>query len=209
MSKVTPKIGTKGTFVLKSPWVVNPGEIYTVSEIKTLDQLSRTGVDPKNSIYGKMQLIDGSNGFSWADEVAQEPKIIILTGTRGNKIVVPDTYIANYPDISPVEYQRYFVSIDLGSYPIGENFDEIAGDLANYASGRTGLRATATTYTAPLTNQPTSEEHTEMVKARELNRPVYISYDEEINSLRAQIVQLQKTTEACVKKLRNHGLLPE
>lgn len=209
MSNITPKIGTKGIFVLKSPWLTNPGEHYTLAEIKTLDQLSMSGVDPKNSIYGKMNLIDGANGFSWAEEVAKEPKIIVLIGTRGNKIVVPDTYIAEYPDISAVEYQRYLVSIDLGIFPTTEDFSELSGDLAALAATRTGLSATSTPYTTPLATQPTAEEHEQLASARKSYVPETISYTEEITLLRQQVLAQDKTILALKTKLQNHGLLPK
>ena len=209
MSNITPIIGTKGVFVLKSPWVVNPGEHYEVAEIKTIEQLSMSGVDPKNSIYGKIGLIDGANGFSWADEVSRKPKIIILMGTRGNKIVVPDTYIASYPDISAVEYQRYLISIDLGLFPLNEDFGELANDLVMLATSRTGLKASGKTYTTPLATQPTVQEHEDMVKARKTYVPDTISNAEEITLLRLEIETLKKTTLAFKTKLQNHGLLPK
>lgn len=209
MSNITPIIGTKGVFVLKSPWVVNPGEHYEVAEIKTLEQLSMSGVDPKNSIYGKLGLVDGSNGFSWADEVSRKPKILILVGTRGNKIVVPDTYVANYPDISAVEYQRYLISIDLGLFPLNEDFTELASDLAMLASSRSGLKATEKTYTLPLATQPTTQEHEDMAKARKTYVPETISNAEEITLLRLEVETLKKTTSALRTKLQNHGLLPK
>ncbi len=209
MSNITPIIGTKGVFVLKSPWVVNPGEHYEVAEIKTLEQLSMSGVDPKNSIYGKLGLVDGSNGFSWADEVSRKPKILILVGTRGNKIVVPDTYVANYPDISAVEYQRYLISIDLGLFPLNEDFTELASDLAMLASSRSGLKATEKTYTLPLATQPTAQEHEDMAKARKTYVPETISNAEEITLLRLEVETLKKTTSALRTKLQNHGLLPK
>jgi hypothetical protein len=209
MSNITPIIGTKGVFVLKSPWVVNPGEHYEVAEIKTLEQLSMSGVDPKNSIYGKIGLIDGANGFSWTDEVSRKPKIIILMGTRGNKIVVPDTYIASYPDISAVEYQRYLISIDLGLFPLNEDFGELANDLVMLATSRTGLNVSGKTYTTPLATQPTVKEHEDMVKARKTYVPNTISNAEEITLLRLEIETLKKTTLAFKTKLQNHGLLPK
>ena len=68
MSKITPYVGIKGTFVLSSPWISNPGELYEITAIRTLSEMARLGIDPKTSIYGVVGLATGPGTFSWEYE---------------------------------------------------------------------------------------------------------------------------------------------
>lgn len=208
MAKITPSIGTKGTFVLKTPWVSNSGEQYEVVAIRTVQELAKTGIDAKDAIYAKVGLIDGQSGFSWADEAAQDPYFITLLGTQGNKIIVPDTYIEQYPDLSPVKYHRVFVAVSIGQFPEDEIFDDLAQDLADLAQSRTGMSASGKVYTTPLLMQPTAAQHQSYMQTRLLSKPDVISNAEELTMLRSQVIKQRETINALIQKLEAHGILP-
>ena len=208
MSKITPYVGIKGTFVLSSPWIGNPGELYEITAIRTLSELARLGVDPKTSVYGAVGLVNGNGTFVWENEEKANPFILTLTGTNGNVITVPDTYIAGYPDTSNVLYRQGLVAIDLGLFPDSEDLTIIANDLAELASSRIGLATTAKIHYIPLLKQPTVAEHIAYEKVRKYERPAHISNEEEISELKLENASLRKSLDALKTRMENLGLLP-
>lgn len=208
MTKITPHIGIKGIFTLTAPWVVNPGEQYEITAIRTLSELARTGVDPKKSLYGAMGLTDGKGTFVWTEEEKANPNIITLTGTNGNVITVPDTYITSYPDTSMVIYQRVVIAIDTGMYPSDEDLTTLAKDLADLCRYRTNIEATYTVHRVPLPNQPTTAQHLIYDRVRKYERPVNITNAEEILNLRAENTKQKETIDALITKLEQLGVIP-
>lgn len=207
MSKITPVVGTRGAFVLAEPWIANPGEIYEVAAIRTLSELSRSGVDPKKSIYAAMGLVDGTRNFVWATEEKTNPYILTLTGSSGNVITIPDTYITSYPDTSIILYQRGIISIDLGIFPEDEDLSSIASDLADLASSRTGMSASSKVHIVPLKTQPTSEQHLAYENVRKYNKPESISNYEELTLLKEELARVKQTNQALTKKLESLGVI--
>lgn len=208
MAKITPNIGMRGTFVLKNPWITNQGEQYEITAIRTLQDLAKASVDAKTMIYAKMGLNDGQGGFNWADEVKKDPFFVTLYGTQGNKIIVPDTYIEQFPDLSPVKYHRVFIAVSIGQFPEDETFDDLANDLADLAQSRTGMTAVGKPYTTPLLMQPTAQEHQSYMDTRLHSKPDVISNDEEITKLKAENAKQRETITALINKLEAHNLLP-
>ena len=207
MSKITPAVGIRGAFVLADPWITNPGEIYEISAIRTLSELARAGVDPKKSIYAAMGLVDGSRNFSWADEEKANPYILTLSGSSGNIITIPDTYITSYPDTSIILYQRGIISIDLGIFPEDEDLTSIAADLADLAQSRTGMPASSKIHPVPLTIQPTAEQHQAYERIRKYNKPDAISNYEELESLRAELASVKSSNSALTRRLEALGVI--
>lgn len=206
--KITPIIGTKGIFVLRSPWIPSPGEHYEVTAIRTLQELTNAGIDVQKDIYAKLGIQDGVDGFSWNAEVSKNPYYVTLQGTQGNKLVVPDTYIEQYPDLSPVKYHRVFVAVSIGQFPEDEKFDDLASDLADLAQSRTGMTAVGMIYTTPLQTQPTAQQHQTYMNTRLHSKPDVISNNEEITKLKAENAKQRQTIDALINKLTLHGLLP-
>ena len=203
MSRITPSIGTYGTFELKTPWISNPGEKYTISAIQTLDEIVRSGIDPKVTIYQPVGLTDGVNSFSWAAEFEANPSILTLTGTNGNTIIIPDTYILSYPNQSTVEYTRYFASIDLGIFPTTEDLNQLSIDLADLATSYSGQTATGSVFQLPLETQPTEQEHLAYENAKKYNRLDSITNAEEIELLRNENQSLRNSLAAVITRLRS------
>lgn len=208
MNKITPHIGTKGTFTLTAPWVVNPGEQYEITAIRTLSELARTGVDPKKSLYGAMGLVDGKGTFNWSEEEKANPNILTLTGTNGNIITVPDTYVEKYPDTSTVTYQRVVIAIDAGIFTEDEDMTILAKDLADLCQFRTNIPATSKVHRVPLANQPTVAEHLVYERVRKYESPTNITNAEELLSLRAENVKQKETINALITKLEQLGVIP-
>lgn len=207
MSKITPTVGTKGTFLLADPWIANPGEIYEITAIRTLSELARTGVDPKKSIYAAMGLTDGTRNFVWADEEKINPYILTLSGSGGNIITIPDTFITSYPDTSIILYQRGIISVDLGIFPEDEDLSSIASDLTDLVRSRTGMPASSKVHSLPLKTQPTSEQHLAYENVRKYNKPESISNYEEITLLRDELARVKQTNQALIKRLESLGVI--
>ncbi len=208
MSRITPSIGTYGKFEFKLPWIINPGESYTITAIQTLSEISRAGVDPKTIIYQPMGLIDGANGFSWAAEFESNPSILTLSGTSGNTIIIPDTYILNYPNQSVVEYAKFLASIEIGLFPATENLNQLALDLADLATAYSGQQAIGSIYMLPLDPQPTEQQHRAYENAKKYHRLDSITNAEEIALLREENASLRSSIAALITRLQNLGGLP-
>ena len=203
MTRITPSIGTYGTFTFKSPWIVSPGEKYTISAIKTLDELVRSGIDPKAVIYEPVGLTDGASGFSWDEEFEANPSILTLTGTNGNTIIIPDTYIDGYPSQSTAEYSRFFASIDLGSFLANADLSQLATDLADLATTYSGRTAIGSIFKLPLDTQPTEAEHQAFVNAEKYNSPESISNTEQIALLKQELQSVYTSQAALIARLRS------
>ena len=207
MSRITPIIGTYGTFELKAPWVVNPGEHYTITAIQTLDEIVRGGVDPKTAIYAPMGLGSDNGNFNWSDEFKSNPSIITLAGTRGGIIVVPDTFISSYPNQAAIEYSNFVVSINLGMFPSTENFTQLKEDLRDLAYAYTKQINTGEVYKLPVETQPTESQHQSLLRIRKLERTDSMTNAEELSRLRNENQKLKISNAALIKRLQDLGEL--
>lgn len=168
--KLTPPLNTSGRYVLKAPWVANPGVLYTCAAIRSFDDIYKLGYDVYKIYYESMGVINGTlvNGssFDFQSEKRQYPNIITLLGNDNTVIYVPDTFIARFPDTADVKYSHIVLSVSLGSLPDYLDLTELKNNVADAVTNVTGVTATINEHRAPSTNNPTSVQHDALEAAR-------------------------------------------
>lgn len=207
MSRFTPKIDTVGKFSVRLPWVLNPQMVYRVLAVKTLDDLAKLGTDALETIYKPMGLIDGQDGFSWANESANNPCIISLLDPTGVVFYIPDTFILSYPDQSGVPYNYIVLGLDLGALPDSDDLASLKHDLADYAKSIIGTEVLVTEHRIPSTTTPTQTQHQAFLAARQLNITQVDTLTEQIEILKQQLATVRATNDSLTKLVIHHNLI--
>lgn len=207
MARFTPSIDTSGRFTVKLPWQVNDTMTYRVIAVKSFDDLAKLNKDVYNTIYKPMGLIDGQDGFSWSNEVAQNPNIISLLDPTGTALYIPDTYILSYPDASDQRYSYIVLGVDLGALPDSDNLTTLKADIADFVKARIGTTATVSEHRIPSTSTPTKVQHAAFLAARENNITETDTLTEQVIKLKQELATLRATNASLTKLAVDHDLI--
>jgi hypothetical protein len=102
MANITPPINATGVYTLKAPWATVPDTVYTCIAVRYYKDLILQGVDIAAQYYLPM----GLTADDYTTDLNNGAKLITLTAAGEPTIYVPDSYIAAYPDLSSVGYNR-------------------------------------------------------------------------------------------------------
>lgn len=197
--KLTPPLNTVGRYVLSTPWVANPGVLYTCAAIRSFDDIYKLGIDVYTTYYKPMGVEDGvivlGSAFSFQTEKAQLPNIITLLGNDNTVIYVPDTFIAKYPDLSEVKYSHMVLSVSLGALPDYLDLTDLKNNIANAVANVTGVTATVKEHRVPSVNNPTSAQH----EALEASRVALITV---LDTTQAKLLKSQSDLQLANQKIQ-------
>lgn len=199
MALITPEINATGRYQLKSPFSLNESMLYTCIAKRTFADCEKRGDDVYTRYYKSQGIVEGEDGFSLESERANDVLIITLRGQDGGFYWVPSSYIESWPTSADVQYYQYVMACSLGALP--ENFEthQVAAELEDVIRKLTGVTTVAVSVLlAPVTANPTAQEHLDMERTRLGNISVTGSVSEqnkakdvEITKLREYITQLE------------------
>lgn len=132
----TPSIGMSGVFTLRTPFSVPDNVIYTVEGHRTFAELIGDGIDPVETVYAPVGL--GIEDYQ-LDAVRPGALIIILVNTKGNRLLVPNTYVIDYPNTSVVPHAWMVATVSLGVLPIDYDFQRVREAVAATVSDFIGV----------------------------------------------------------------------
>lgn len=205
MSLISPEYGVTGRFVLKAPFSLNAAILYTVIAKRSFADCERRGDDVYRKYYlDSAGIADGVNGFSFDTERANGVQIITLQGQDGSFYWVPSSYIASWPTVSEVNYHQLILTCSLGALPENFEFQNVIDELQDTVRGLTGVSgAEVEVIVAPVTANPTAEEHLDMERTRlgniSINSSVkeqLVTSQQEAADLRVYIGQLESILRA-------------
>jgi hypothetical protein len=168
--KNTPPLRARGRYVLRNPWVANPGKLYTNMAIRTFEDVYELGTDVYETYYVPMGLANGTvvggTPFSFATERNLQPNIITLEADDGEIIYVPDTFIQSYPNMGEVKYSHVILAVTLGALPDNNDLSYVKDEIQSLVAQIYGVNATVQEARAPSTGNPTAIEHEALEAAR-------------------------------------------
>ncbi len=193
MSLISPEFGVTGRFVLKAPFSLNPAILYTVIAKRSFADCERRGDDVYRKYYlDAAGLADGVNGFSFDTERANGVQIITLQGQDGSFYWVPSSYIASWPNVSEVNYHQLILTCSLGAVPESFEFQNVIDELQDTVRALTGISgAEVEVIVAPVTANPTAEEHLDMERTRLGNVSINASVKEQLVTSQQEAADLR------------------
>lgn len=120
---IIPTLNTKGVWTAKAPYatLLLTSVIYTCIALRTLQDLTASGIDPKAKYYTPYGLTDAQ----YQADVTTGAVIITLAAEDGSTADVPSTYLASYPDGNGVGYRVMGILVRLTALPDSLSLDTL------------------------------------------------------------------------------------
>lgn len=128
--RMTPPLAARGIYQLRQPWEVPASKVYTCQAIRSFQDIYEMGEDVYRRYYEPYGLSRGD----FNDDEQVNAAIVTLISDDFDIVYVPDTYIASYPDMGVVNYQRVILSVDFGILPDFLNLDYIRQEMGTVGS---------------------------------------------------------------------------
>lgn len=132
-----PKIGAKGIYTLLPPYsdILSPNEEYVCQSLRTLTEMSNSGVNAAKLIYLDHALTE----VEYKDGLARGVLIVSMLGTSGQWINVPANYIAGAPITDGVPYVVKIIGLSLGPVAVDRDLSNLSASLSNVVKDQLGL----------------------------------------------------------------------
>ncbi|MNQ06253.1 hypothetical protein D3C85_190030 [compost metagenome] len=157
MARITPPIGAKGLFKVRSPYVVSAAAVYWVGAVRTYEELIAAKIDPLTQVYTPVQL--GQPDYN--QDIIEGAQVITLLSHVRPPLHIPDTYILEYPNMSLVPHSWIVCTVSCGILPDTYDLTRMQQTVAAAVSEYTGVQSTVTISTAPTTDSVTEEAYKE------------------------------------------------
>lgn len=212
MQKKTPALKSKGRYTLVEPWIANPAILYTCESVRSFEDIGRLGTDVYKTYYESMGVTNGTiwggGLFDFRDEYNNNVNIITLLGDDNSVIYVPDTFIANFPDLSEVPYSHVILSFSIGAIPDSLLLDTLKSSVSALVAQQLGLIPVVSVHKLASDVNPTSSEHAALEAAR-LGAITLLETDRaKATRLTAENDLLRQQNQSLVAILQATGNLP-
>ncbi|MNX74053.1 hypothetical protein D3C86_1054770 [compost metagenome] len=157
MARITPPIGAKGLFKVRSPYVVSAAAVYWVGAVRTYEELIAAKIDPLTQVYTPVGL--GQPDYN--QDIIEGAQVITLLSHVRPPLHIPDTYILEYPNMSLVPHSWIVCTVSCGILPDTYDLTRMQQTVAAAVSEYTGVQSTVTISTAPTTDSVTEEAYKE------------------------------------------------
>lgn len=163
MARVTPPIGAKGLFKVRSPYVVSAAAIYWVGAVRTFEELIAAKIDPLTQVYVPV----GMGQPDYNADIIEGAQVITLLSNVRPPLHIPDTYILEYPNMSIVPHSWIVCTVSCGILPDTYDLTRMQQTVSAAVSEYTGVQANVTISTAPTTDSVTEEAYKEAKLVRD------------------------------------------
>lgn len=192
MARFTPSLNAKGIYTLRMPFPDIGTKVYRCVAIRSFQDYVDLGESLFDTVYGPY-------GLSEADlqaDLEAGAHIVTLASTHEASILVPDTYIAKYPDLEYVEYSNIVLSASLGALPNDLSLGLLQEQIAGVISDVIGATPVVRIHTSSSSGVVSMAQH----QINEAGRQASIT-----NRLsdRAQRIQLQTEKAALEQRVRD------
>lgn len=192
---VIPSIGASGSFNFLEPY--NKEEYnnleLTVESVRSLVELSRSGIDPYKTIYEPYLL----TAKDFQDDLDNNIPILVLRTLDNNLLYVPADRISKLPDTTGVRYQERVIAINLGLIPYNMELDTLKDTLSETTFSLTGIQVESKDIRSSaivLVDRTQDETFTRLLEGRKTENKSYkIKYEEllvRFNKLQTQYNEL-------------------
>jgi hypothetical protein len=163
MARVTPPIGAKGLFKVRSPYVVSAAAIYWVGAVRTYEELIAAKIDPLTQVYTPV----GMGQADYNQDIIEGAQVITLLSHVRPPLHIPDTYILEYPNMSLVPHSWIVCTVSCGILPDTYDLTRMQQTVAIAVAEYTGVQAQVTISTAPTTDSVTEAAYLEAKAVRD------------------------------------------
>jgi hypothetical protein len=163
MARVTPPIGAKGLFKVRSPYVVSASAVYWVGAVRTYEELIAAKIDPLTQVYTPV----GMGQADYNSDIIEGAQVITLLSFVRPPLHIPDTYILEYPNMSIVPHSWIVCTVSCGILPDTYDLARMQQTVAIAVSEYTGVQANVTISTAPTTDSVTEAAYLEAKAVRD------------------------------------------
>lgn len=160
-----PEVDSAGLFMLRSPFVAEPGVTYVCESISGFSALEGIGIDVYQRYYQSNQL----TRMDYESDLNNNVDIATLVSVAGGTIYVPTSYIDSFPNAASIPYSQVTVSFDLGLLPDDYVLDAIVAQAADVFHGQVGVDPTPRQHYIPVLDTIDFVKHTELESARNTN----------------------------------------
>lgn len=195
MSRMTPKLGTKGLFTLRSPFELVAGIEYHVAAVRSLEEVRVLDADPLTRIY----LNNGLGKAEFEADRAEGAHIVTLLAVNQLPVYVPDTYILSFPSNDTVPYSRLVLTSNLGPLPKDFDVTLIEAKVKAAISDVLGIEPEVRFGELPFTGVITHDQHKALqiarsaaIKNRTTDRAKALDYEKLIFEQRERIQMLEQ-----------------
>lgn len=185
----TPAIGMSGVFELTAPFTISNEKVYRVAGHRTFDEIISGGDDPVALIY----LPSGSTVEQYSIDAALEGiLVLILVSDDGDRMMVPNKYLVDYPNTAIVQHQWVVATTSLGILPVNFDFQRLRDAIVESISDYTGVEASVYFVKKNTTSVVTESEAAQLAIIRDnaiINRET--SYADKV-ALQSRVDVLQQ-----------------
>lgn len=152
---MVPNVGSRGTFVLKTPWVIDQKGEYTCHAVRSFNEIAKNNTNVYDTFYKPK----GISEQSYKTDADNGVVIVALRSAIGTFVYVPSSYIIGLPNGGGFAYSRRLLTIDLGALPIALTTESLRNDLGTYITANFGVEPTIKETELPISEIVTPENH--------------------------------------------------
>ncbi|MAP20173.1 MAG: hypothetical protein CL582_04445 [Alteromonadaceae bacterium] len=174
--KMTPTVGARGTYQVKTPFSVTDGKVYVCEAVRSFDDLYQKNIDVYSQYYEPKGI--SRETFTQDKEAKANIVTLVIDDPSQNRevIYIPDTYILSFPSLGGVRYNRVVLSVDFALLPESIDLDDVKVRLGTVGSEVLGKVPDVNLHLAPYSGNITESEH-EALEASRLDNITYQDTD--------------------------------
>jgi hypothetical protein len=157
MTSIIPQVGMQGTWMVKDPFSVRIGTLYTLKAIRSFITIENDGVNVYETYYANTTPRLTESDFR--RDQKNGVYILTLTSDTEGPLHIPSSYITRYPGLDSIPYHHVVVSLSLGALPVTLDLTHLLNTLADAASDTIGVRPEMHVGVVPLTTVVTPLQH--------------------------------------------------
>lgn len=176
-------VGTEGSFELAAPYTnaIQPQARYTVRSIRTMSDVIASGENPQELYYTPRSIPEAD----YLRDLQADVCIIGLQSTSGEWVYVPQSFVANMPNVEGVSYRPLAVVASLGMVRDDQDMANVLAAVNSLVLAQLGVQ-TSSTVVAVGAAELVSHEEDVRIKTERAER---VTYSE---SEAARVVRLER-----------------
>lgn len=197
---ITPPINTSGIYTLYMPFTVPTDTVYRCDAIRTFKELAKRNIDVFATYYAPFNLAENI----YNEDAQLGASIVTLVSVTGEFYYVPNTFIQSYPGSAGVRYDRKILVVELGLMPSTIDLDYFTPIVQDLVKKNVGVENTPSVVIAPFNGTVSHDQHVTLEASRRIAIQNYVSKDEQIVKLQAQVTALQAANDKLMAVIAAH-----
>jgi hypothetical protein len=160
---LAPAVGTSGVFTVTTPFMLTENTVYTVSAVRTFQDILNAGQDPVALIYAPV----GLSTDNYQTDLVAGALIVVLSSANAAPVMVPTTYISQVPNGDAVPYSLLIGSFQLGPLPDSLDVSNLLNQIQELISATLGVdNPGVTLHAIPSSQAVTSAQDAAITQGR-------------------------------------------